>query len=62
MVKDSDEQALFVGILFCLSGAVSEKGKNMQQPPKKDVIAYRKKCQAKGTGLSHYILMDKKAK
>lgn len=28
----------------------------------KKVIAYRKKCQAKGTGLSHYILMDKKAK
>ena len=30
--------------------------------PKKDVIAYRKTCKAKGTGLSHYILMDKKAK
>jgi modified peptide precursor CbpA len=29
---------------------------------KKDVIAYRKTCQAKGVGLSHYILMDKKAK
>jgi modified peptide precursor CbpA len=29
---------------------------------KKTVIAYRKKCQAKGTGLSHYILADKKAK
>ena len=29
---------------------------------KKDVIAHRKSCQAKGTGLSHYILMDKKAK
>lgn len=26
----------------------------------KDVIAYRKKCSANGTGLSHYILMDKK--
>ena len=32
------------------------------QQTKKDVIAYRKSCQAKGTGLSHYILMDKKAK
>ena len=31
-------------------------------PKKKDVIAYRKTCKAKGTGLSHYILMDKKAK
>ena len=29
---------------------------------KKDVTAQRKTCQAKGTGLSHYILMDKKAK
>ncbi|HUH66993.1 MAG TPA: modified peptide precursor CbpA [Syntrophales bacterium] len=29
---------------------------------KKDVIALRKSCKAKGTGLSHYILMDKKAK
>ena len=31
-------------------------------PKKKDVIAYRKTCKAQGTGLSHYILMDKKAK
>lgn len=29
---------------------------------KKDVIAYRKSCKAKGTGLSHYILVDRKAK
>jgi len=29
---------------------------------KKDVIAYRKSCKAKGTGLSHYILMDGKGK
>jgi modified peptide precursor CbpA len=28
----------------------------------KSVIAYRKSCKAKGTGLSHYILMDRKAK
>lgn len=28
----------------------------------KDVIATRKSCDAAGTGLSHYILMDKKAK
>jgi len=27
---------------------------------KKDVIAYRKTCDARGTGLSHYILMDRK--
>ncbi len=29
---------------------------------KKVVIASRKACKARGTGLSHYILMDKKAK
>lgn len=29
---------------------------------KKDVIATRKACTADGTGLSHYILMDRKAK
>jgi modified peptide precursor CbpA len=27
---------------------------------KKDIIAYRKSCNAEGTGLSHYILMDNK--
>jgi modified peptide precursor CbpA len=30
--------------------------------PNKTVIAFRKSCRALGTGLSHYILMDKKAK
>lgn len=29
---------------------------------KEEVIAYRKGCKAEGTGLSHYILMDRKAK
>ncbi|MBM4048419.1 MAG: modified peptide precursor CbpA [Planctomycetes bacterium] len=28
----------------------------------KDVMATRKACKADGTGLSHYILMDKKTK
>ena len=37
---------------------MSEKKKEKN----KDVIAYRKSCKAKGVGLSHYILMDKKAK
>ena len=27
-----------------------------------DVIAIRKTCDATGTGLSHYVLMDKQAK
>jgi modified peptide precursor CbpA len=29
---------------------------------KKAVIAVRKSCKAKGTGLSHYILMAKRSK
>lgn len=29
---------------------------------KKDVIAFRKACKANGTGLSHYILLEKKSK
>ena len=29
---------------------------------KKDVIAYRKTCKSSGAGLSHYILLAKKAK
>lgn len=28
----------------------------------KDIIAFRKKCSAEGTGLSHYILVSEKAK
>jgi len=29
---------------------------------RRSVIAFRKACRADGTGLSHYILMDKKAR
>jgi modified peptide precursor CbpA len=29
---------------------------------KLEVIAFRKACDAKGTGLSHYILMDRKTR
>jgi len=36
--------------------------KKPTQSNKKKVVACRKKCAAKGTGLSHYILADKKAK
>ncbi|MGD0231292.1 MAG: modified peptide precursor CbpA [Syntrophorhabdales bacterium] len=28
---------------------------------KKDVIAYRKSCESSGAGLSHYIMVTKKA-
>ena len=41
---------------------VQMKGTKMNSAAKKTVIAYRKKCQAKGTGVAHYILMDRKAK
>lgn len=34
--------------------------KKLTRKRKKDVIAFRKKCKANGTGLSHYILLDKK--
>jgi modified peptide precursor CbpA len=32
------------------------------KPAKKSVIASRKSCSATGTGLSHYILTDRKTK
>jgi len=33
-----------------------------KQNAAQDIIATRKSCKADGTGLSHYILMDKRAK
>ena len=52
-----------VGALFVCPDAASEKGgTTMKKSGKKTVIAYRKSCKAMGTGLSHYILMDRKAK
>jgi len=39
-----------------------EKKKTTAKEKQKDVVAYRKSCKPKGTGLSHYILMDKKTK
>jgi modified peptide precursor CbpA len=44
------------------------KPANVNKPSKKpaeprpEVIAIRKACDAEGTGLSHYVLMDKQAK
>lgn len=34
--------------------------KKIRRKGKKNVIAYRKKCKTNGTGLSHYILLDKR--
>ncbi|OGV65823.1 MAG: modified peptide precursor CbpA [Lentisphaerae bacterium RIFOXYC12_FULL_60_16] len=33
-----------------------------QAKKKQTIIASRKACKASGTGLSHYILMDRKSK
>lgn len=33
-----------------------------QKPAKPAVIATRKTCDASGTGLSHYVLMDKEVR
>jgi modified peptide precursor CbpA len=69
MVKDSDgRESVRRGPFFVvwrLQERKRTKGRTMkttQKPKKKTVTACRKKCQPKGTGLSHYILMDKKAK
>ncbi|MBI5573557.1 MAG: modified peptide precursor CbpA [Elusimicrobia bacterium] len=34
--------------------------KKTKRNTKKNIVAYRKKCKTTGTGLSHYILVDKK--
>lgn len=34
----------------------------MKKVSKQAVVAFRKTCKAAGTGLSHYILMDRKGK
>ncbi len=41
---------------------MNKEKKTTVKEKEKDVIAYRKSCKPKGTGLSHYILMDKKSK
>ena len=61
MVKDSDGREIVRRNPFFVV-SLSKKELRMKKPAQKKVIAHRKSCQAKGTGLSHYILMDKKAK
>ena len=41
---------------------VDTKPRLMPIKPQPEVIAIRKTCDAEGTGLSHYVLMDKQAK
>ena len=58
-------------VLFCASETIvktstlptsRETSKQPQPQPRPDVIAIRKTCDAEGTGLSHYVLMDKQVK
>lgn len=41
---------------------ISRKPSTPPTKPRPDIIAVRKTCAAEGTGLSHYILMDKQVK
>ena len=36
-----------------------QTGDDLPEAPRPDLIAIRKTCDAEGTGLSHYVLMDK---
>ena len=51
MAKDSGERSMgSSGSFFCLVPSSIRKGKHEEDEEKKDVIAYRKSCKAKGTG------------
>ncbi len=41
---------------------IAHSNENESKDNNDEVIAFRKACDAKGTGLSHYILLDKKEK
>ena len=45
-----------------LKNLTTDKSKDQQGAARPDVIAIRKTCDAEGTGLSHYVLMDKQVK
>lgn len=42
--------------------ATESKPSTAKAEPRPEVIAIRKTCDAEGTGLSHYVLMDKQVK
>jgi len=58
----ADRRNPFLLTCVLVISRIPRRSKKMKNQAKKTVIAYRKKCQARGTGLSHYILMDRKAK
>jgi modified peptide precursor CbpA len=45
-----------------MSETTKEAVKTAENTEKPEAIALRKSCDAEGTGLSHYILMDKTPK
>ena len=54
-------------VLHCASEKIVKTStipaaKKPRPQPRPDVIAIRKTCDAEGTGLSHYVLMDKQVK
>ena len=53
-------------VLHCASEKIVKKSPptpaEVSKKPRPDVIAIRKTCDAEGTGLSHYVLMDKQVK
>ncbi|MTJ82876.1 MAG: modified peptide precursor CbpA [Telmatospirillum sp.] len=45
-----------------MSNSTTVKTEAQPETRRPDVIAIRKTCDAEGTGLSHYVLMDKQVK
>ena len=67
MVKGFDRPSVVCRSPFCFSGWQAKENEMKKQTTvkkqqQKDIIASRKRCKADGTGLSHYILMDRKSK
>jgi len=60
MEKDSGKPHRLPESFFLCRNNTNKEERAMSKKTK--VIAHRRSCKARGTGLSHYILMDKKAK
>jgi modified peptide precursor CbpA len=61
MAKDFGEASCLADVLDRASESAMKKVAK-SSTPRPDVIAIRKTCDAEGTGLSHYVLMDKQVK
>ena len=60
MEKDSGKPYRLPESFFYARNNTTKEGRAMSKKTK--VIAHRRSCKAQGTGLAHYILMDKKAR